>query len=263
MKRKTRLWVIIIAILLASASLDAASGGIGRRFMQETGLSLLKVIGSAFRITSPPPLYKEYPMATKIKLPVPDYKGLSLEEAIKKRRSVRNYTKASMTKAQLSQLLYAAQGVTGESQGRLLRSSPSAGALYPIEVYAVVNNVSGVKRGIYHYGVRKHDLAQVKLGDYRSKLIRACLDQEMAGDAQVSFILSSIYGRVCAKYGERGYRYALIEAGHIGQNIYLQAVSLGLGAVAVGAFYDDKLNSLLALDGETEAAIYVLSVGGK
>jgi SagB-type dehydrogenase family enzyme len=186
-----------------------------------------------------------------------------LEESIARRRSRRNYAKHPLTLAQLSQLLFAAQGITGEYRGRLLRSTPSAGALYPMEIYPVVNNVSGLKSGIYHYAVREHSLEFIKSGDFRRQITKACLDQEMAGDAQVAFVLSCIFSRVCYKYGERGYRYGLIEAGHIGQNIYLEATSLGLGAVAMGAFYDDKLNELLEIDGENEAAIYVLAVGSQ
>lgn len=261
MKFKTWLGILLLGILSVAISLEAGDTTIGQRFMQQTRLSLLGVIGSAFKFSSPPPPYKEYP--EKIKLPKPEYKGLVLEDAIIRRRSRRNYGKRPLTLAELSQLLYAAQGITGQSQGRQLRSTPSAGALYPLEIYSVVNNIAGLKPGIYHYGIRQHTLEQVKLGDFRRQLTKACLDQEMAGDAQVTFILCSIMGRVCYKYGERGYRYALIEAGHIGQNIYLEATSLGLGVVAMGAFYDDDLNKLLGIDGENEAAVYTLAVGSK
>lgn len=261
MKRKAWLWVLLIGVLSVSVILEAASSGIGQRFLQKTRLGGFDVFISAFQFSSPPPAYKEYPK--KIKLPPPGYKGLVLEEAILRRRSLRNYSERPLTLAQLSQLLFAAQGVTARYQGKLYRATPSAGALYPMEIYPVVNNVSGLKPGIYHYGVRQHTLEQVKLGDYRHRITKACLDQEMAGDAQVSFVLSSIMGRLSYKYGERGYRYALIEAGHIGQNIYLEATSLGLGAVAMGAFYDDDLNKLLGIDGEEEVAVYVLAVGSK
>jgi len=260
MKPKTWLGILLL-ILSVAISLEAGDTAIGQRFMQQTRLSLLGVIGSAVKLSPPPPPYKEYP--EKITLPKPEYKGLVLEDAIIRRRSRRNYGKRPLTLAELSQLLYAAQGITGQSQGRPLRSTPSAGALYPLEIYSVVNNIAGLKPGIYHYGIRQHTLEQVKLGDFRRQLTKACLDQEMAGEAQVTFILCSIVGRVCYKYGERGYRYALIEAGHIGQNLYLEATSLGLGVVAMGAFYDEDLNKLLGIDGENEAAVYTLAVGSK
>jgi SagB-type dehydrogenase family enzyme len=263
MKRKAWLLALLIGFLAAYASLEAASTSTGQRFIEQTKLSLLKVIGSIFTFRSEPPPFKEYTKATKIKLPSPTYKGLMLEEAIARRRSRRNYAKRPLTLAQLSQLLFAAQGITGEYRGRLLRSTPSAGALYPMEIYPVVHNISGLKPGIYHYAVREHSLEFIKAGDFHRQMTKACLDQEMAGDAQVTLVLSCIFIRVCYKYGERGYRYGLIEAGHIGQNIYLEATSLGLGAVAMGAFYDDKLNELLEIDGKNEAAIYVLAVGSQ
>jgi SagB-type dehydrogenase family enzyme len=263
MKCKAWMSVLLMGLLAAYASLEAANTGIGQRFIEQTQLSLIEVVGSIFTFRSKPPPYKKYAKATRIKLPSPAYKGLMLEEAIAGRRSRRNYAKRPLTLAQLSQLLFAAQGITGEYRGRLLRSAPSAGALYPMEIYPVVNNVSGLKSGIYHYAVREHSLEFIKSGDFHRQMTKACLDQEMAGDAQVAFVLSCIFSRVCYKYGERGYRYGFIEAGHIGQNIYLEATSLGLGAVAMGAFYDDKLNELLEIDGKDEAAIYVLAVGSQ
>jgi SagB-type dehydrogenase family enzyme len=157
--------------------------------------------------------------------------------------------------------LFSAQGITGYYVGYPLRSAPSAGALYPFEIYVIVNNVSGLKRGIYHYQVLTHSLELIKLGDYRSKITNCCLNQDMAGKSGVTFVLTAIFERVTFKYDERGYRYVYIEAGHISQNIYLQATSLGLGSVVIGAFYDDKINKLLKIDGKKEAAIYVHAVG--
>lgn len=261
MKRKVWQWSLLLCVVFFCGSLEAGGDGIGQRFMEKTRLSLLMVVGSIFKFSSPPPPYKEYPKAKRLELPVPNHKGLILEEVISRRRSIRNYTKQPLSLSQLSQLLYAAQGVTGKYQGRLLRATPSAGALYPLEIYPVINNVSGLEPGIYHYGVKDHILELVKLGDFSKKATKACLDQEAAQDAQVTFFISSIFARVSYKYGERGYRYALIETGHVGQNIYLEAVSLGLGAVAMGAFYDDKVNELLGIEGKDEAVVYVLAVG--
>jgi len=209
-----------------------------------------------------PPQYKSYPDSEKVALPKPGHRGITLEEAVSKRRSVRNYSQKAVSMAQLSQLLFAAQGVTGKTYGHPLRAAPSAGALYPFEIYAVVNNVEDLAQGIYHYSVLDHSLEPVKAGDFSSQITSAGLKQEMLGDSGVTFILSAIFDRIRFKYGQRGLRYIYMEAGHISQNIYLQAVSLGLGSVSVGAFLDEQVNKLIDVDGRTEAAIYLHAVGG-
>lgn len=235
---------------------------IGERFHHETSLSWRGTLGDMFRSKpKQPPLYKTYPDSKNVKLPKPDYRGMTLEEAIEKRRSVRNYSKKPITTEQLSQLLFAAQGLTGKMYGRSLRSAPSAGALYPFEIYIVVNNVQDLPRGIYHYSILDHALELVKAGDFRGRIVDAGAQQEMLGDAAVTFVLSAIFDRVRHKYGERGFRYVYMEAGHISQNLYLQAVSLELGSVCVGAFFDEKVNQLIDVDGRKEAAIHLHAVG--
>ncbi len=234
----------------------------GERFHHETSLTWRGVIGDVFRSKpKKPPQYKNYPGSKIIKLPKPVYHGITLEESIEKRRSVRNYSGKPLTLSQLSQLLFSAQGITGKLYDQSLRTAPSAGALYPIEVYVIVNSVEGLTRGIYHYAVLNHSLELVKSGDFRKEITAVGLEQEMLGDADVTFVLSAIFDRVRHKYGERGFRYAYIEAGHISQNIYLQAVSLGLGSVSVGAFLDEEINKLIGIDGQTEAVIYLHAVG--
>ncbi len=185
--------------------------------------------------------------------------GPTLEEVIEARRSVRDYSGGSLSQEALSRLLHAAQGITERRRG--LRAAPSAGALYPIELYAVVHNVAGLEPGIYHYAVREHELELLEAGDFRAAVTRAGLGQDFLGRANVCFVLSAIFQRTRWKYRERTYRYVLLEAGHVGQNLYLAATAMGLGACAVGAFLDDELNDLLGLDGQEEAAIYVISVG--
>ncbi len=235
---------------------------IGERFHKDTSLTWRGAIVGIFRKKpAKPPQYKGYPGAKQIKLPEPAHKGMPVEEAIKKRRSRRVYSGKPLTLSQLSQLVFAAQGVTGKSFGQALRTAPSAGALYPFNVYLVVNNIDGLKKGLYHYAVTEHALRLVKEGDFRKKIIKAGLDQRMLGDSGVTFVLTSIFDRVRHKYGERGYRYAYMESGHISQNISLQAVSLGLGSVTVGAFIDEAVNDLLGIDGVYEAAIYLHAVG--
>jgi SagB-type dehydrogenase family enzyme len=205
--------------------------------------------------------YKTYPGAKMIKLPQPNFQGIPVEEAIKKRRSVRSYSKKALTLPQLSQLLFSAQGITGSVSGFGLRAAPSAGALYPIEVYLVVNNVEALSRGIYHYNVQKHAVELLKEGDFRKEIINAGLWQDTLGEAQVTFVLSAVFERTQRKYKDRSLRYIYMEAGHISQNISLQAVSLGLGSVCVGAFYDEQVNRLIGLDGTAESAIYLQAVG--
>ncbi|WAC07580.1 MAG: SagB/ThcOx family dehydrogenase [Thermodesulfobacteriota bacterium] len=196
-----------------------------------------------------------------VKLPQPNYKGIPVEEAIKKRRSVRSYSKKALTLPQLSQLLFAAQGITGSVSGFGLRAAPSAGALYPIEVYVVVNNIEALSQGIYHYNVQKHAVELLKEGDFRKEITNAGLWQDMLGDANVTFVLSAVFERTQRKYGDRSLRYIYMEAGHISQNIALQAVSLGLGSVSIGAFYDEQVNKLIGLDGSRESVIYLQAVG--
>lgn len=212
-------------------------------------------------------LFKPYPYSFRresieydgeeIMLPEPKLKGdMSVEEAIAKRRSIRYYKDKPLTLEELSQLLWAAQGITEER--RKFRAAPSAGATYPFEIYVVVGNVESLKPGIYHYDPFKHSLTLIKEGDYRADLQKAALNQQWVGKAAVDIVLVAFYERTTKYYGERGYRYVYMEAGHIGQNIYLQATALGLGTVAVGAFYDEDVAKILGTDGDP---IYIFPVG--
>jgi len=207
-----------------------------------------------------PPQYKTYPRADRTPLSDPrGFRGLTVEEALEARRSVRDYAPASLPMDALSRLLHAAQGIT--EQRLDFRAAPSAGALYPIEIYPVVHNVSGLASGLYHYAVQEHALESLRLGDFRGQVTQAGLYQRFLDQAGVCFLLSALFQRSRWKYRERAYRYVMLEAGHIGQNIYLAATSMGLGACAVGAFYDEQYNQLLGLNSEEEAVVYVISVG--
>ncbi|MFN2164749.1 MAG: SagB/ThcOx family dehydrogenase [Anaerolineae bacterium] len=179
-----------------------------------------------------PAATKSYPGAWRIQLPdLRSYRGLSFEEALERRRSVRDYATGPLTLDELSRLLYAAQGITGD---RGLRTAPSAGALYPIEVYAIVHNVVDLEPGLLHYAANSHELERVETGDLRAALVAAALGQAHVGSGGVALALTAIFQRARWKYRERTYRYVLMEAGHIAQNVYLAATSLGLGACAVG-----------------------------
>jgi SagB-type dehydrogenase family enzyme len=216
--------------------------------------------GTLFSWGRQPARYKTYPDAKQIALPDPHgYQGLSLEEAIEQRRSRREYGGGSLALEELSRLLHAASGITDPVRG--FRAAPSAGALYPIETYAVVHDVADIEPGLYHYTVTGHTLARLRAGNLRTEILAAGIGQEMLAEAQVCFVLSAIFQRTRWKYRERTYRYVQLEAGHIGQNLYLAATGLGLGACAIGAFLDDDLNDLLGVDGQEEAALYIVTVG--
>ena len=145
--------------------------------------------------------------------------------------------------------------------GQKHRTAPSSGALYPIELYPVVHNVAGLERGVHHYGIERHELRLVNPGDWRARVVEQGIGQEFLGEANVVVFLTMILQRMRFKYQDRAYRYGLIEAGHIGENLYLAATSMGLGACAVGAFMDDDMNALLGVDGVEEAIVYMLAVG--
>jgi len=185
--------------------------------------------------------------------------NVSLEKTLLERRSVRDYADAPLTLEELSQLLWACQGITN-SIG--FRTAPSAGALYPLEVYAVVGNVKDLAAGIYRYEPEGHQITRTTAGDKRSQLADSALGQSMIEGGAVSFVITAVYERTTGKYGERGIRYVHMEVGHAGQNLCLEAVALGLGAVTVGAFYDDEVAKVLKLS-ENEEPLYIISVGRK
>jgi SagB-type dehydrogenase family enzyme len=193
-----------------------------------------------------------------IKLPEPKtYGGVSVEEAIKGRRSVRDYTNEPISLLELSQLLWAAQGITGRSRGR---AAPSAGVTYPLELYAVVERVSGLDYGVYHYLPKEYAIECVMSGSYSLTLSAAALNQPAVRDAAVNLVFAAVYDRTTTRYGERGIRYVHIDVGHASENVYLQCRSIGLGTVAVGAFDDEKVKEALKLKKE-ESPLYIMPVG--
>jgi SagB-type dehydrogenase family enzyme len=193
-----------------------------------------------------------------IQLPQPKYAGgLSVEEALRERRSKRSYQDEPLLLSQLSQLLWAAQGINNEAG---YRTAPSAGALYPLEIYVAAGSVQTLSQGLYKYLPEKHSLQKIKDGDLRSGLAGAALRQGSVAHGAVDIVISAVYERTTGKYGERGIRYVHMEAGHVAQNIYLQAVSLNLGTVTIGAFDDEAVRKLLQMP-EGEVPLYVMPVG--
>jgi SagB-type dehydrogenase family enzyme len=196
-----------------------------------------------------------------MKLPQPSTKGqVSLEETISRRRTIRSFSPASLTLEQVSQLLWAAQGITEERGFK--RAAASGGALYPMDVYAVVGKtgVEGLQPGVYHYEPESHGVSLLFEGDPREHLARASLHQMWMARAPVNLVVTAEYGRITSKYGERGVRYALMEAGHVGQNIFLQAEALGLGAGIVGAFHDEEVIQVIRIPNSHEPLL-IMPVG--
>ena len=196
-----------------------------------------------------------------IQLPPPSLKaGMPLEEAIARRRSVRDFTPEPISQSQLSQILWAAQGISS-SRGRY-RTVPSAGATYPLEVFVVCgkNGAEGIADGIYHYNIANHSLTLHHKGDIRLELARAALDEESIYRAPVDVVICAVYERTARRYGARGERYVHMEVGHAGQNIYLQAAALGLATFAIGAFHDEQVREALRLDKQYRPS-YIMPVG--
>jgi len=234
---------------------------IGRRFQNETKYNRA-AMPSGMRPAAPPSPVKTYPKAARVALGVPIASGgPPLWDAIARRRSVRRYARVPLSLADLSQLLWATQGVTGRMGGHALRAAPSAGALYPIETYLSVHDVEGVERGLYHYAVGDHVLERLPGGDPRDAVARAALDQDFLYWAPCVFLWTAVFGRSTWKYRERGYRYVYLDAAHIAQNLALACAGLGLGSCQVAALYDEEVNALLGVDGEGESILYMSSVG--
>ncbi len=195
-----------------------------------------------------------------IKLPAPSYDSqYDLNKALQLRRSVREYRDEPLTLAQVSQLLWAGQGIT--SLGGY-RTSPSAGALYPLEVYVAAGNVEGLPAGLYKYDIAHHALQKSGEGDLRTPLAAAALDQHWIADGAAVIAIAAVYERTTKRYGERGARYVHMEAGHAAQNICLEAVALDLGAAVVAAFNDDDVKKTLKLM-NSEQPLYLIPVGRK
>ncbi|MBL7156921.1 MAG: SagB/ThcOx family dehydrogenase [Candidatus Omnitrophica bacterium] len=189
-----------------------------------------------------------------IKLPKPKLKStVSLEEAIAKRRSVRSYSSKQLTTEEISQLLWACQGMTDR---RGFRTAPSAGALYPLEIYLVKNE------GVYRYIPKSHQLEKISGKNVKQDLARASWNQSFIEEAPIDIVICAVYERVTSRYGERGIRYTDIEVGHAAQNVHLEAVSLGLASVPVGAFNDAAVSKALNLQ-RNEKPIYIIPVGHK
>lgn len=184
-----------------------------------------------------------------MKLPDPSTSGeMPVEQAIGRRRSLREFG-GSLTAADISQLLWAAQGITREDG---YRAAPSAGALYPLETYLLAGEVAGLEQGIYHYDPYRHELAAHARSDRREELAAAAGGQFYLASAPAVLVFAAVYARTMQKYGERGRRYVHMDVGHAAENVYLQAEARSLGTVVMGAFDDAQVHALLELPDSCE-----------
>ena len=203
-------------------------------------------------------------LGDRLKLPEPRYaSNTSVEAALAQRRSVRAYSGEALTIDELSQLLWAAQGITEPWGGR---TAPSAGALYPLELYVVVDTVTGLDAGVYRYRPATHELEKTRDSDVRAELADAALSQDVISDAAIDLVIFGVFNRTTVKYRERGIRYVYMEAGHAAQNVYLQAESLNLGTVTIGAFDDAEVQQIVGMqeqEQEQGKPLYIMPVGRK
>lgn len=235
---------------------------IGDRFQQETKYDPGKMPSHRLNRAEKPELYKEYPHAEKIDLQAFEPSQLmSLDKALRQRKSIRNYQDRPISKGQFAYLLWASTGIQRIEDGYEFRTAPSAGALYPIETYVVVNYVKPLEAGVYHYAIRTHQLELLQQRDLRLQTAAAALGQTMCANAAAVFIWTAIFERCKWKYGQRAYRYIYLDAGHIAENLALAAVSLNLGTCEIGALYDDHVNAIIGIDGIKESTICMAAVG--
>ncbi|UCG02963.1 MAG: SagB/ThcOx family dehydrogenase [Candidatus Heimdallarchaeota archaeon] len=241
---------------------------IGKEFMKKTQYKFMDPSAQSKGLLQPP-LELDYDTSKQIiYLPKPQdlvIKDISLREAIESRESIRKYSEQLITMEDLSWLLWCAQGVKEVMGTRAtLRTVPSAGARHAFETYLLVNNVDGLQQGLYRFISLAHILVPINLDDeIADKITKAALDQSQVKKCGVTLLLVAVVERMKWRYGMRGYRYLHLDAGHVGQNIYLAAENIGCGVCAIAAFEDEELNRILNLDGEEQFVIYLLTVGKK
>jgi SagB-type dehydrogenase family enzyme len=240
--------------------------GIGHEFMQKTYYPKLDVSAQRQGLPQPPLQLAYDETAELIDLPAPDTLGITcdLTTAICDRRSVRQHSEAPLSLEALAFMLWCTQGVRDViDQHATLRTVPSAGARHAFETYLLVNRVEGLAPGLYRYLAIEHKLLPIELGDLANLVAGAALDQTIVRTSAVTFIWTAVAERMMWRYGERGYRYMHLDAGHVCQNLYLAGEAAGAGVCAIAAFDDEKMNDILHIDGETQFTIYMATVARK
>ncbi len=244
------------------SSQDETKKGLGDDFQTQTKHTRTNLRGGGLDWANKPDTYKSYPEAKTVELPKEFPKQtLTIDEILRKRKSTRTYSTQAVTLSELAFLLWASTGVQRAEHGYEFRTAPSAGALYPVETYLCANNVEGLEQGIFHYNIQNHTLELLKPGDFGGELAKTALGQLMVAEAPVVFVWTGVFERSKWKYRQRAYRYVYLDAGIVGENLALAAVGIGFGSCQIGAFFDDEVNRMLDLDGETESTLY-LSVAG-
>jgi len=227
-----------------------------KRLMLYLGV-LICCTGMASACTSAPGLTETGTAAGFSLLPPDVSGGMALSATLAQRRSIRDFRAESLSLAQVSQLLWSAQGVTADWGGR---TAPSAGGLFPLELYLVTGEVTGLAAGVYHYLPGEHRIEAISAGDRRADLAAAALGQACVEQGALNLVITAVPQRTTDKYGERGNRYVYLEAGHAAQNICLTATALGLGTVPVGAFADEAVRQVIGVSEEV-VPLYVLPIG--
>jgi len=243
--------------------MDRKEEGIGDRYHQETKYLRGAMPRGGLDWAHQPSPYKEFSdTISRFPIhPIDQKGGKSLWETIAQRRSIREFFDQPISFSELSQLIWATQGITLKAGGFDFRASPSAGALYPIETYLVVNRVEELPPGLYQYNVKEAKLILLKEGHLGPELCQAGLGQEMLEEAACVFVWTAIVERSKWKYRERAYRYIYMDVGHIGQMLYLAAAALNLGCCTVGAFFDEEVDRVINVDGKKEISVYLGAVG--
>ena len=241
---------------------------IGQQFLNQTKHSNLDPSDQYLGKPQPPIQLKFDENQPVIKLTKPSQiinESVDVRKIIEQRKSIRNYSQVPLTVDQLSYLLWCTQGVKEIIQGTAtIRNVPSAGARHALETYLLINNVDGITPGLYRFLVLEHSLIPVLLDkDIADKITKACLNQNFVKSSAVTFIWIAVPYRMNWRYGERGYRYLYLDAGHVCQNLYLSAEVINCGTCAIAAFLDDEMNQILGLDGKEAFVIYLATVGTK
>jgi len=242
--------------------------GIGKEFIEQTKYSNMSAPDQERNLPQPPLEIPRAPGRPSIPLPAPEairLGGLGVREAIDQRRTLRAFSQAPLSLEELSYLLWCTQGVQRIVPGaRTIRTVPSAGARHAFETYVCANRVAGLPVGMYRFLATHHALLeQTHGGDFAARLVEACRGQETVKTSAATFIWTAVTYRMTYRYGERGYRYLFLDAGHVCQSLYLAAEAIGCGVCAIAAFSDDDVNRLLGLDGQSRFAIYLGTVGKK
>ena len=212
-----------------------------------------------------PPCFRTYPGTERVRLTGGDFDfKVPLGKVLQHRRSIREFYLMPLELAVVGRLLYSSYGVRGyrhvDGQWLYDRPLPSAGGLYPLELYVALRAVVGIVDGIYHYDARAHELELLQTGIFHTDIANVTFGQQTIGNANLIIMISAVFQRNMRKYGQRGYRYVLLDAGHLGQNLYLNAIALGLGPVAIGGFFDHELNNFMKLP-VGEEIIYLICIG--